>query len=128
MAKQIELEPRWLVSLLSSWAQRSLSEQTRAVGWYSICPMLQSGIPGKARSYEPTGYSDGDHKATAAAIDLLELEHRMAIARYFKPWARAAIEAEFVFSDDTWRRRLRAALAFLEIELRLTVAEIRDCG
>jgi hypothetical protein len=128
MAKQIELEPRWLVSLLSSWAKRSLSEQTRAVGWYSICPMLQSGIPGKARSYEPTGYSEGDHKATADAINLLDLEHRMAVARHFKPWAKAAIEAEFPLSNDTWMRRLRAALVILEGELRLTVAETPDCG
>ena len=128
MSREARLEPRWLVSLLSAWAQRSLAEQTRAVGWYSICPMLQSGIPGKARSYEPTGYSEGDHKATAAAIDLLGMEHRMAIARHFKPWAKAAIEAEFHFSDDTWLRRLRAALALLETELRLTVAESQDCG
>ena len=90
--------------------------------------MLQSGIPGKARSYEPTGYSDGDHKATAAAINLLEMQHKMAIARHFKPWAKAAIEAEFPLSDDTWLRRLRAALALLETELRLTVAESPDCG
>ena len=128
MSRPVQLEPRWLVSLLAAWAQRSLSEQTRAVGWYSICPMLQSGIPGSARSYEPTGYSDGDHKATAAAIDLLTIEHRMAVARHFKPWAKAAIEAEFRLSNDTWLRRLRSALAQLESELRLTVAETPDCG
>ena len=128
MSREARLEPRWLVGLLAAWAGRSLAEQSRAVGWYSICPMLQSGIPGKARSYEPTGYSDGDHKATAAAIDLLSMEHKMAVARHFKPWAKAAIEAEFHFSDDTWLRRLRAALALLETELRLTVAESQDCG
>lgn len=90
--------------------------------------MLQSGIPGKARSYEPTGYSDGDHKATAEAINLLEIQQRMAVARHFKPWAKAAIEAEFNLSNDTWLRRLRAALSALEQELRLTVAEKHDCG
>ena len=128
MSREARLEPRWLVGLLSAWAVRSLAEQSRAVGWYSVCPMLQSGIPGKARSYEPTGYSAGDHKATAEAIDLLGLEHRMAIARHFKPWAKAAIEAEFHFSDDTWLRRLRAALALLEADLSLTVADENDCG
>ena len=128
MSRQAQLEPRWVVSLLGAWAQRSLAEQSRAVGWYSICPMLQSGIPGRARSYEPTGYSDGDHKATSAAIDLLPIEHRMAVARHFKPWAKAAIEAEFSFSNDTWMRRLRGALSMLEAELRLTVALKHDCG
>ena len=128
MSKAPQLEPRWLVGLLNAWALRSLAEQSRAVGWYSICPMLQSGIPGNARSYEPTGYSDGDHKETAAAINLLELQQRMAIARYFKPWAKAQIEAEFRLSNDTWMRRLRAAMAILEAELRLTVADWDNCG
>jgi hypothetical protein len=101
-----------------------LAEQSRGVGWYKICPMLQSGIPSNARSYEPTGYSNGDHAATLHAINLLEIEQRMAVARHFKPWAKAAIEAEFDMSNDTWMRRLRAALVHLECELRLTVAEV----
>lgn len=124
MGRKAELEPRWLIGLLNAWALRSMSEQRRGLGWYSICPMLKSGIPGKARSYEPTGYSNADHDATLAAINMLPLQERMAVARYFKPWAKAQIEAEFRLSDDTWMRRLRAGLVLLEVELRLTVAEV----
>lgn len=98
------------------------------MGWYSICPMLQSGIPGRARSYEPTGYSGSDHQATLAAINNLPINERMAVARQFKPWARAQIEAEFRVSDDTWRRRLQAAMLKLETDLRLSVAEKQICG
>lgn len=128
MSRPAALEPRWLVGLLNAWAKRSMSEQTRGLGWHSICPMLQSGIPGRARSYEPTGYSDADHVATLHAVNLLPMEQRMAVARYFKPWAKASIEAEFRLSDDTWMRRLREAMAFLESELRLPVAYDETCG
>lgn len=128
MSRPPALEPRWLVGLLNAWAKRSLSEQTRGLGWHTICPMLQSGIPGKARSYEPTGYSDADHVATLNAVNLLPIEQRMAVARYFKPWAKAAIEAEYRFSDDTWMRRLKAAMVTLGRDLRLTVADDGVCG
>lgn len=128
MSRPAALEPRWLVGLLNAWAKRSLSEQTRGLGWHSICPMLQSGIPGKARSYEPTGYGDADHQAAHDAVNRLPLEQRMAVARYFKPWAKAAIDAEFHLSDDTWMRRLKAALVTLDRELRLPVAHCETCG
>jgi hypothetical protein len=90
--------------------------------------MLQSGIPGRARSYEPTGFSGQDHSDLLVAIQELELVNRMAVGRYFKPWARDAIDAEFHASDDTWLRRLRAAMGQLEAKLRMPVANEQDCG
>lgn len=128
MARKPQLEPAWLVSLLNAWAIRSQHETSRALGWYSICPMLQSGIPGRARSYEPTGFSQDDYSALLVALQELELVNRMAIGRYFKPWARDAIDAEFTASDDTWLRRLRAGLDQLDAKLRLPVADWDVCG
>ena len=128
MARKPLLEPAWLVSLLNAWAKRSHHESSRALGWYSICPMLQSGIPGKARSYEPTGFSEQDYTDLHVALQDLELVNRMAVGRYFKPWAKAAIDAEFRASDDTWLRRLRAGMAQLEVKLRMPVALEQDCG
>ena len=128
MARKPDLEPRWLVGLLNAVALRSLNEQTRSVGWYTVNPMLRDGIPKRGRSYEPTGYSDGDHKAALDALNLLPMRRLLAVARYFKPWAKQAIEAEHQWSDDTWMRELKAAMATLETELRLTVAESSICG
>ena len=128
MARRPQLEPAWLVSLLNAWAARSLREQSRSLGWYQMCPMLQSGIPGRARSYEPSGFSGQDYSDLVVALQELELVNRMAIGRYFKPWARDAIDAEFQASDDTWLRRLRAGLDQLDAKLRLPVAEDHECG
>lgn len=128
MARKPLLEPAWLVSLLNSWAARSHHESSRALGWYSMCPMLQSGIPGRARSYEPTGFSQQDYTDLHVALQELELVNRMAIGRYFKPWARDSIDAEFHASDDTWLRRLRAGMGQLEVKLRMPVANEDECG
>ena len=128
MARKPLLEPAWLVSLLHAWAAHSHHESSMALGWYSMCPMLQSGIPGRARSYEPTGFSQQDYTDLFVAIQELELVNRMAVGRYFKPWAKDAIDAEFTASDDTWLRRLRASMGQLEVKLRMPVANEQDCG
>ena len=133
MGKRAQLEPAWLVGMLNAWAGRSLAEQTRGLGWHNICPMLQSGIPGRARSYEPTGYCADDHQRTLTAINSLPMRQRLAVARYFKPWARMAIDAEHHWSDDTWMRELRAALDVLARELAVrpvqyTLAQTGVCG
>lgn len=133
MGKRAQLEPAWLVGLLNAWARRSLAEQTRGIGWHTICPMLQSGIPGRARSYEPTGYCADDHQRTLTAINALPMRQRLAVARYFKPWAKLSIEAEHHWSDDTWMRELRTAMDALARELAVqpvaqSVAIHQDCG
>jgi hypothetical protein len=128
MARKPELEPRWLVGLLNSWAIRSLHAQTRGLGYYTINPMLKSGIPGQARSYEPTGYSDVDYLDAENAIQALDMMRRLAVMRYFKPWAKANIDTEVQKDDDTWLYHLRKALATLEVDLmrRQRKAELEE--
>lgn len=111
------LEPRWLVGLLNSWAIRSLYGQTKGLGYYRVNPMLKDGIPGQARSYEPTGYSDVDYKDAETAINQLDLMRRLAVMRYFKPWAKANIDSEVRRDNDTWMYHLKAALVVLTVEL-----------
>lgn len=128
MGRKAQLEPAWLVGLLNAWAVRSHHDHSKGLGWYSICPMLKSGIPTKARSYEPTGYSGQDFRDVYEALQELELMQRMAIGRYFKPWAKAGIEAEFLRSDYLWRKDFAAAMAKLEQKLRIPVAQLRVLG
>jgi hypothetical protein len=117
MAKTPALEPRWLVGLLNLWAVRSLHSQTKGLGYYTENPMLKDGIRGQCRSYEPTGYSDVDYLDADAAINELDLMRRLAVMRYFKPWARANIDAEMQRDDGTWLYHLRRALDILAREL-----------
>jgi hypothetical protein len=122
------LEPRWLVGLLNRWAIRSLSEQTKGLGYYGTNPMLRSGIPSPAKSYEPTGYSDVDFLDAERAINDLELMKRLAVMRYFKPWAKANIDAEIERDNDTWMYHLRDALVKIEIALarRKAAADLEE--
>jgi hypothetical protein len=117
MARKPQLEPRWLIGLLNQWALRSLHGQSRCLGYYTISPMLRDGIPVQARSYEPTGYGDADFLDAQGAINGLALMRRLAVMRYFKPWAKANIDSEFKRDNDTWMYHLRQALMELEIEL-----------
>ena len=124
MARRPQLEPAWLIGLLNAWARHSHKDHTRGLGWYSASPMLKGGIPVRARSYEPMGYCEADYTAVYEALQGLDLMPRMAVGRYFKPWARSAIEAEFQRSADQWLVLLRVALQKLEEKLRLPVADI----
>lgn len=121
-----QLEPGWLVGLLNQWALRSVREQSRSIGWYGINPMLKDGIPVRARSYEPTGYGDADFKDINNAVFQLDYMRRLAIVRYFKPWARAAVDAEIARDNDTWMYHLKIAMETLARQLdrdRATFAE-----
>ncbi len=117
MSKRPELEPRWLIGLLNQWALRMSRDQTRGLGYYTINPMLRDGIPVRARSYEPTGYSDVDFLDVENAVSQLDVMRRLSVMRYFKPWSRLAIDAEFERDNDTWMYHLRIALQTLSAEL-----------
>lgn len=112
-----ELEPRWLIGLLNAWAIRATFEQGRALGFSPICPTFRSGTPQRARSYEPTGYSEVDHAEIQRAVDGLDLMRRLAVMRYFRVAKRASIDAEYPRHHDTWMYHLEEALRLLATEL-----------
>lgn len=124
--RQPQLNPAWLVGLLNRWAVRSLKAADKGLGYYTINPMLKSGIPGRVRSYEPTGYSGEDYQEIDIAIGELGLMRRMAVFRYFKPWAKNAIDQEISKDSDTWMYHLKAALA--ELDSAMTPKRLKaDC-
>lgn len=75
--------------------------------------MLKDGVPGRVRSYEPTGYGDADLKDIDQAVSQLDVMRRLAVMRYFKPWMARAIDAEVKRDTDTWLYHLKLALAEL---------------
>lgn len=126
MSKRPELQPAWLVGLLNRWAVRSLKAADKGLGYYSECPMLKSGIPGRVRSYEPTGYSADDFLQVDAAVGNLPLMRRLAVFRYFKPWSRNAIDMEIRKDNDTWMYHLREALKEIDAAMNQR-ASIAHC-
>jgi hypothetical protein len=117
MARQPSLGPSWLVGLLSDWARRELGQMTRGLGYYTSNPMLRDGIPVRATSYEPTGYSDVDVEQVTLAVDELETMQKMSVMRYFKPWTRNAINNEIALPEIMWKHLLDAAMAILDRKL-----------
>jgi hypothetical protein len=115
--KAKDLEPRWLIGLLNAWAIRATFDQNRGLGYSSVCPTFKSGLPHRARSYEPTGYSDVDHSEIQAAVDSLDLMRKLAVMRYFRIAKRASIDAEYPRHHDTWMYHLEQALRVLAVEL-----------
>lgn len=111
MSRKPTLEPRWLVGLLNAWARRT--SRDNGLGYPTLCAMLKDGIPGRVRSYEPTGYGDADLKDIDHAVSQLDVMRRLAVMRYFKPWMARAIDAEVQRDTDTWLYHLRLALGEL---------------
>jgi hypothetical protein len=117
MARKPELHPAWLVGLLHQWASRRRAEESRTVGWYSINPMLKEGIPVRAESYEPTGYSGHDFKNLEAAMQAIDSRYAIAVIRYVRPEKARGFDVEYGYSADTWLRYLRAGLADLDTRM-----------
>jgi len=127
MARKPELQPAWLVGLLHQWAMRELHGQTRGIGWYSINPMLKEGIPVRAESFEPTGYSGQDFDRLEQAMRQIQDKHLLAVVRYVMPWRARAMDEEWGFSTDSWLRYLKAGLIDLD-EKMILVDKRNTCG
>lgn len=117
MPRQPELHPAWLVGLLHQWASRRRAEESRTVGWYSINPMLKEGIPVRAESYEPTGYSGYDFKQLEMAMMAIDSRHAIAVIRYVRPEKARGFDIEYGYSTDTWLRYLKAGLVGLDAKM-----------
>ena len=117
MSRRPQLEPAWLIGLLIAWNRRACSGI--GLGYYTINPMLRSGIPTQAQSYEPMGYGGADLEAVGRAIDTLSLIHRIAVMRYLRPWMIPAIDHELEFHAParSWLKELRLAIGEIEAEM-----------
>lgn len=126
MAKRAMVQPRWLDGLLLKWG-RTLPG---CRGWYTVSPMLQSGIPASKPDYEPWDLQPKDFDDLVVALARLEDHDKrwfQAIRRAYKPHcARDAEEqlAPYCVSDRSWRNWVHEGAAWLEREMskaRLTV-------
>lgn len=114
MPRQPDLQPLWLVSLLVNWGRHVRRRELGGLGYYSVNPMLKDGIATPARSYDPTGYTDGDWRSVDQTILKLQPVHQVAIIRYVMPEKAVAIQAEWGYSSDSWLRHLRSAFVLFQ--------------
>lgn len=122
MARRPDLQPEWLCSLLVNWGRHEFHSGSRMLGYPSICPMLKTGIPSQARSFEPTGYTMQDWSEVEAAIAELPQPQQLAVVRYCMPWRIQMIDQQWPADDSTWLRRLKAAFPVLAGRLMVQAA------
>jgi hypothetical protein len=89
----------------------------KSLGFYSVNPMLKSGIPQRAQSFEPVGYSGTDYRDLESAMKELTEKRLLAVMRYCKPWTVKQIDAEWPLDTDTWLYHLKNGMAHLEKRL-----------
>lgn len=118
MPREAKLGPAWLTSLLVCYGRRQLNAASKGLGYYTINPMLRDGIPHRAQSYLPTGFSARDYRDLEAALGQLPTMGQLSVARYCMPWRIAMIDSEHPYMETRqWLAALRESLAALELAL-----------
>jgi hypothetical protein len=110
MGRRVELNPAWLVSLLSQWALHDLRSQTGGLGYASGSSWMRGLKSSPASSIDPTGYAARDFRDVEAAMEDLRVNGVnlwAALMMYYRPWAVAAFQNEgYPFQNSTYYDRL----------------------
>jgi hypothetical protein len=86
--------PAWVDDLLGIWSGTDRAEISRASGYPSASPAFSTDSG--SDEIDATGYSAAELRAVAAAVDWLHLahpKHYRALARRWRPWLRAGLNA-----------------------------------
>ena len=126
MGKRIDLEPRWLVSLLAQWAVHDLRSQTGGLGFASGSNWMRGLKSSPASSIDPTGFAARDFRDIETAMDELRVNGTnlwASVMMYYRPWCVDAFVAEgYPFQNSTYYDRLHRAHS----EVATTLNAMRD--
>lgn len=114
MARTADIEPRWLVSLMSVWARGERARDNGHNGYPKQVAWLV--IRGDSvSSPDPTSFCVQDFTELERALEELREAHLgqfVAMMMYYKPWGiRAAVAEGWPFGDSTYYKRLHAGHA-----------------
>lgn len=123
MGRRVELNPAWLVSLLSRWAARQVPG--RQLGYASGSSWMRGLKSSPSSSIDPTGYAAEDYTDVEAAMkDLMETGTNLwaALMMYYKPWVIEHFKSEgYPFQNSTYYERLHRGHA----EIAATMEAVR---
>jgi len=115
MAKRIELNPAWLVSLLNQWSIRQIPGHQ--LGYNSGSKWMTGLKASPASSIDPTGFAARDFSDLEAALTWLKEADKpllAAILMYYRPWTVETGKAEgWPFANSTYYERLHRGHAVL---------------
>jgi hypothetical protein len=121
MGRRVDLEPRWLVGLLSQWAMHDLRTQTGGLGYASGSSWMRGLKSSPASSVDPTGYAARDFRDVEAAMD--DLRHTgvnlwAAMMMYYRPWVVNAFRGEgYPWQNSTYYDRLHRAHSLVALQM-----------
>jgi hypothetical protein len=130
MGKRIQLEPGWLVGLLSQWALHDLRSQTGGLGYASGSSWMRGLKSSPASSIDPTGFAARDFRDVEAAMEDLRqtgVNLWAALMMYYRPWCVDAFRAEgFPFQTSTYYERLHRGHAEVAVFMAQMKAKRSD--
>jgi hypothetical protein len=110
MGKRIELQPAWLVQLLTMWVRKEFAAELGHLGYASGSSWMRGLKASPASSIDPTGFAARDFGDLEAALRYMEEAHAnqlAAVLMYYKPWKIKACEAQgHPFGNSTFYERL----------------------
>lgn len=108
-----QINPAWLVSLMTRWALRQLAGETSSLGYPGKSAGFSEKTTGGYNHSNPTAFGVEDFRDLEVALNKLRNTHEaqfVAISQYYKPWiVRATIAEGWPFNNSTYYKRLHAA-------------------
>lgn len=117
MGKRIELNPAWLVGLLSQWVKHGLASELGHLGFASGSSWMRGLKSSPASCIDPTGFAARDFtdlENCLRELDEMDKPLMAAVLMYYKPWSIEGLKAEgYPFGDSTYYHRLHRAHSIL---------------
>lgn len=108
-----QINPAWLVSLMSRWSLRQLRGETSALGYPSKAAGFSEKTTGGYSHTNPTAFGVEDFRDLDAALKDLCVNRQWqfaAMMMYYKPWIVQNMKGEgYPFNDSTYYKRLHSA-------------------
>lgn len=112
-----QIEPGWLVSLMTRWAKRQLAGESGALGYPRKAAGFSEKTTGGYNHSVPCDFHAGDFADLDQALAELR-DHNQAqfvtLMMYYKPWMVESAKLEgYSFGNSTYYKRLHAAHSWM---------------
>lgn len=122
-----QLNPGWLVSLMTRWAKRQLAGETGALGYPRKAVGFSEKTTGGYNHSIPCDFNASDFQDLEVALNALRAQHvhqYVTLMMYYKPWTiNAAREEGYSVGNSTYYKRLHAAHWFVAERMDYIKAE-----
>lgn len=113
MSREAQIEPGWLVSLMSQWARHQLAITDKTLGYPRKAAGFSEKTTGGYNHSDPIALCARDYRELDNALEglrIAEVELWATLMMYYKPWVVHSFVAEgHQFGTRTYRHRLHRA-------------------